>query len=34
MAVQIHGGEIWARNNSEKGATFTFILPISQKERI
>jgi signal transduction histidine kinase len=34
MAVQAHGGEIWARNNSGKGTTFTFILPISQKERI
>lgn len=28
MAVQAHGGEIWARNNAGPGATFTFILPI------
>ena len=28
MAVQVHGGEIWARNNPGNGATFTFILPL------
>ena len=29
MAVQAHGGEIWARNNPQKGTTFTFILPLN-----
>ncbi len=29
MAVQAHGGEIWARNNPQKGTTFTFILPFN-----
>lgn len=28
MAIQAHGGEIWAQNNPGKGATFTFILPL------
>ena len=28
MAVQVHGGEIWAKNNSGQGSTFTFILPL------
>ena len=28
-----HGGKLWANNNrEEKGATFTFTIPINQKE--
>ena len=32
--IRAHGGEITARNNSEKGATFEFSLPISQKFKL
>jgi len=28
--VAAHGGEIWAENNSNGGATFNFSLPIKQ----
>ena len=28
--VEAHGGKIWAQNNDNKGATFTFTLPISR----
>jgi signal transduction histidine kinase len=31
--VDNHGGKLWANNNrDEKGATFTFTIPINQKE--
>jgi signal transduction histidine kinase len=30
--VKAHGGEIWAHNNEEGGATFTILLPIRRKE--
>ncbi|MFB5597666.1 MAG: sensor histidine kinase, partial [Nitrosopumilaceae archaeon] len=29
--IQAHGGEIFAKNNSESGASFEFTIPISQK---
>ena len=30
--VEAHGGRIWAENNSESGATFSFVLPCEQQE--
>ena len=32
--IKAHGGEIFAYNNTGAGATFEFILPISQKSKI
>ncbi len=29
--IEAHGGKIFARNNREKGATFEFTVPISEK---
>jgi signal transduction histidine kinase len=28
--VEAHGGKIWAENNKDRGATFGFMLPLSQ----
>ena len=30
--IKAHGGTIWAENNEEGGATFTFTLPLNGEQ--
>ncbi|AIL65684.1 Sensor histidine kinase [Rickettsiales bacterium Ac37b] len=32
--IEAHHGEIWAENNEDKGATFNFVVPISQAKQM
>jgi signal transduction histidine kinase len=31
--VESHGGKIWAENNTDKGATFSFTIPTTSKQK-
>lgn len=34
LAVRAHGGEIWVENSPDQGATFAFLLPLTQTQKV